>query len=224
MIRVGGTSSGVGNRRTWSTSWWSWRALALGMFSWRMEPSWNCVSGQNTKKLQEMVFYNQASLISVKNRVVKVSTFHHPRCVCVYLPSSLLWQEHFTSTAASAVIDICFVFHSSSEEWEGCYSPLHMCREALGTQFCLEMSKKFPFHTHPGCLQYVVTLLHKSEMLMFAEYGNCVQNVMDLLVNIFSNSRSNKCSWWIKTTQLLFLVFQKGDEVCWKNALITTSV
>lgn len=94
----------------------------------------------------------------------------------------------------------------------------------LGTQFCIEMSKKFPFHTHPGCLQYVVTLLHKSEMLMFAEYGNCVQNIMDLLVNIFSNSKSNKCSRWIKTTQLLFLVFWKGDEECWKNTLITTSV
>lgn len=65
-------------------------------------------NGQNTKKLQEMVFYNQARLISVKNRV-KVSTFHHPRFVCVYLPSSLLWQKCLTGTASSAVIDIHFV-------------------------------------------------------------------------------------------------------------------
>lgn len=74
---------------------------------------------------------------------------------------------------------------------------LLMCVERLwdlGTQFCLEMTKKFPFHIHPGCLQYVVTLHHKSEMLMFARYGNSVQNTMDLLVNVFSNSTSNKCS------------------------------
>lgn len=187
-----------------------------------MEPSWNSVNGQNTKKLQGMVFYNQTYFISVKNRIVKVSTFHHPRYVCLsaFFPALaevphwycfICWDWHL----------LCFI----SQVKNGNVAALLMCIERLwnlGTWFSLEMSKKF--HTRPGCLQYVVTLIHKSEMLMFAKYGNCVQNVMDLLVNVFSNSRSNKCSWWIKTTWLLFLVFQKGDEVCWKNTLVTNSV
>lgn len=177
---LGGTSGGVDTERVLSVSWWSSRGLALGVFSWKMEPSWNSVNGQNTKKLQGMVFYNQAYFISVKNRAGKVPTFHHP----VYLPSSLLWQKCLTSTVSSAGSDICFV---SSLKWRMGVLLLSSCVERLwnlGTQFCLEMPKKF--YTHPGCLQYVVTLIHKSEMLMFAEYWNCVQNVMDLLVNVNS--------------------------------------
>lgn len=52
---------------------------------------------------------------------------------------------------------------------------LLMCVERLwdlANHLFPESSKKFPSGTHPGCLQYIVTLLHKGEMLMFAKYGN----------------------------------------------------
>lgn len=118
------------------------------------------------------------------------------------------------------------LFRPSSEEQECCCSP-RVCREALEyghpVAHALRCPKNFLFiHTLGVC--NMLWHIKKIEMLMLAKYGNCVQNVMDLLVNVFSNSRSNKYSWWIKTTRLLFLVFQTGDEVCWKNTLVNNSV
>lgn len=124
---LGDTSGGVGNKRASTSSWWSCRALALGMFSWKMEPSWNCVNGQKTEKLQRMVFYDQACLIFVKNRVVKVSTSHHPRyAVCISpLPC-------FGRSASLALLHLLrltsALLHPSNEEQESWCIPPHVCR------------------------------------------------------------------------------------------------
>lgn len=129
---LGDTWGRVGNKRTSITTWWGCRALALGMFSWKMEPSWNCVNGQNTEELQRMVFCDQACLIFVKNRVVKVSTSHHPRyAVCISpLPC-------FGRSASLVLLHLLWLtpalFHPSSEEQESCCILPHMCREALGS-------------------------------------------------------------------------------------------
>lgn len=203
---LGDTSGGVGNKRASTSSWWSCRALALGMFSWKMEPSWNCVNGQKTEKLQRMVFYDQACLIFVKNRVVKVSTSHHPRyAVCISpLPC-------FGRSASLALLHLLrltsALLHPSNEEQESWCIPPHVCTEALGSGHpVLPWDVWKIYFSYPPWVSAICsdTASQKWSVDLFAKYGNCVQNVMGLQVNVFSNSRSNKCSCELKSHSFCF--------------------
>lgn len=63
---------------------------------------------------------------------MEVSTFHHSRCVCVYVPSSVLGQQYLTA-ASAAMIGTCSGSHPLSKDGECCCLPPHTSRDAVGS-------------------------------------------------------------------------------------------